>query len=90
LWTEAPDKKDLTRGGRDTPIEPETVAEAMLELCENPEYGNGTILEVSVGQQRLVPLYNADPPPAGSIDMPNVLKSWVELVERLQRDGLDV
>ncbi|KAI8632885.1 short chain dehydrogenase [Xylariaceae sp. FL1651] len=90
MWTEAPDKKHLTRDGKDLTIEPETIAEAMLELCENPEYGDGTILEVINDHKRVVPLYNADPPPSRAFEMPDLGIAWSELTEKLKTDGLDV
>ncbi|RWA03329.1 hypothetical protein EKO27_g11779 [Xylaria grammica] len=90
IWTEAVDKKHLVQDGRGLEIEPETVAEAMLELCENPEYGDGTILEVMNDHKRVVPLYHADPPLPKAADMPALVTITVELVERLKTKGLDV
>lgn len=89
LWTEAPDKKEYVKDGEGLDIEPETIAEAMLDLCENSAYGDGTILEVLNDHKRVVPLYNADPPPAKAI-MPALIKFCGELIEKLKTDGLDV
>ncbi|KAI1261608.1 short chain dehydrogenase [Xylariaceae sp. FL1019] len=89
MWTEAEDKVHLTRGGKDTPIEPETIADGMLELCENPEYGNGTILECITDHTRVVPLYNADPPPLRAVQMPALAVAYEELLEKLKTEGLD-
>ncbi|KAI0439652.1 short chain dehydrogenase [Xylaria telfairii] len=90
LWTEAPDKKHLVEDGRGLEILPETIAEAMLELCEKPEYGDGTILEVMNNHRRVVPLFNADPPPPKAADMPAFVTITTELLQRLKKDGLDV
>ncbi|KAI1290642.1 short chain dehydrogenase [Xylaria venustula] len=90
LWTEAPDKKHLVEGGRGLDVEPEEVAAAMLELCENPEYGNGTILEVMRDHKRVVPMFNADPPPPKIADMPGIAIITEKLLERLKTTGLDV
>lgn len=91
LWTEAPDKKHLVENDGDLEILPETVAEAMSELCENPEYGNGMILEVMNDHRRVVSLFNADPPPPKAADMPAFVTITTELLERrLKKDGLDV
>ncbi|KAI0467414.1 short chain dehydrogenase [Xylaria cf. heliscus] len=90
LWTDAPDKKHLVENNRGLEILPETIAEAMLELCENPEYGDGTILEVMNDHRRVVPLFNADPPPPKVADMPALITMTTDLLERLKKDGLDV
>ncbi|KAI0972134.1 short chain dehydrogenase [Xylaria arbuscula] len=90
IWTEAPDKKHLVEDGRGLDLEPDEVAAAMLELCENPEYGDGTILEVMHGHKRVVPRFNADPPPAKVADMPGIAIITEELLERLKTEGLDV
>jgi hypothetical protein len=62
----------------------------MLELCENPEYGDGTILEVMKDHQRVVPLYNADRPPASKLGVDAVHKAYDQLLERLGTEGLNV
>ncbi|KAI0476557.1 short chain dehydrogenase [Xylariaceae sp. FL0804] len=64
LWTEDPTKAALTDGNEGEFVEVTDVAKAMLQLCENPEYGDGTVLEVLVDSTRVVPTYNA-PPPSG-------------------------
>ncbi|KAI0426747.1 short chain dehydrogenase [Xylaria sp. FL1042] len=90
IWTEADDKKHLVKDGRGLEIQPETVAEAMLDLCENPEYGDGTILEVLNDHKRVVPLYHADPPPPKAFDIPAFATITMEVIERLKTTGLDV
>lgn len=40
----------------------EDVADAMLELLQNPQYGDGTILEATAKGTRVVPAFNAPPP----------------------------
>lgn len=62
----------------------------MLELCENPEYGDGTILEVVNDGKRVVPLYNADPPPQSAFENPAFATITMELLERLKTKGIDV
>ncbi|KAI1748622.1 short chain dehydrogenase [Xylaria castorea] len=49
------DKNHLVESVRSWEALREAIAEAMLELCENPEYGSGTILEVTNGHRRVVP-----------------------------------
>lgn len=40
----------------------EDVADAMLELLENPQYGDGTIFEATARGTRVVPAFNAPLP----------------------------
>ncbi|KAI8948678.1 short chain dehydrogenase [Xylaria longipes] len=87
-WTEAPDKKHLVGNDRGLEILPEPVAEAMLDLCENPKYSNGTILEVMNDHRRVVPLFNADSPPPKA-DMPGLVTITTDLLEKLKKDRLD-
>ncbi|RYC65586.1 hypothetical protein CHU98_g658 [Xylaria longipes] len=87
-WTEAPDKKHLVGNDRGLEILPEPVAEAMLDLCENPKYSNGTILEVMNDHRRVVPLFNADSPPPKA-DMPALVTITTDLLEKLKKDRLD-
>lgn len=84
------DKKALVENTQELLTSPETVAEAMLELCENPEYGNGTILEIMKDHERIVPLYNADPPPASKVDVNAIHFVYNQLLERLGTEGLNV
>ncbi|KAI1323966.1 hypothetical protein F5Y16DRAFT_424498 [Xylariaceae sp. FL0255] len=90
LWTEDPEKKHLTGGKTDIPMEPETIAGGMLELCENPEYGNGTVFECINDHPRVVLLYNADLPPPRANDMPALAEAWGKITEKLKTDGLNV
>ncbi|KAI0509566.1 short chain dehydrogenase [Xylaria bambusicola] len=90
LWTEAAGMKHLMDAGIGEEITPETIAEAMLELCQNPEYGDGTILEVTLEHKRVVPLFNADPPPPSAIENPVFATVTMELLERLKTKGIDV
>ncbi|EFQ26624.1 short chain dehydrogenase [Colletotrichum graminicola] len=91
LWLEDPGKKHLAQGeGGDLFIEPEEVARGMLELCENPEYGNGTILEVTKGATRVVPLYDADPPSGKGAIIPKLADEGEKIWKRLKDQGLKV
>ncbi|KAI1812179.1 short chain dehydrogenase [Poronia punctata] len=88
LWTG--DKKILVQGKPELLVEPETIAEAMLDLCQDPDFGNGTILEILKDHRRVVPEFNAPPPPAHTLDMTSLEKFYNDSVERLKRDGLPV
>lgn len=72
----------------DVLIPPEEVVDAMFQICENPEYGNGTILEVGKGETRVVPMFNAPPPSAPGIFLPGYVEAEDTLVEKLKKDGL--
>ncbi|KAI0395560.1 hypothetical protein F5Y17DRAFT_456802 [Xylariaceae sp. FL0594] len=86
LWNDS--NKQLVENMEEVLTSPEAVAEAMLELCMNPDYGDGTILEIMKDNQRVVPLYNADPPPQGKLDVKALLDMGNQVVERLRTEGL--
>ena len=89
MWSDDPDKKGMT-GEQDVTIEPEEIAEGMLELCENPEYGDGTILEVLKGTRRVVPLYGNTPPTGLGLMVSGYAKMQSDLYHKLKTDGLKV
>jgi hypothetical protein len=71
-------------------VSPDEVAQGMWQLVINPELGNGTILEVTKGATRAVPLYNAPVPTGEGIMVPGYAASIAETYEKLRDDGLDV
>ncbi|KAG7076916.1 Hco3-transporter family protein [Colletotrichum scovillei] len=91
MWSEDPGKKHMTQGeGVELFLEPEEVARGMLELCENPEYGNGTILEVSKGATRVVPLYRAEPPSGVGVVLPRLAENAEKVWKKLESPGLKI
>ena len=91
LWDEDPDKKGMVREGEgDVAIEPEEIAEAMLELCENEKYGDGTILEVLQGATRVVPLYGNVVPSGRGLMVSGYAQMQKDLYEKLRTEGLKV
>lgn len=91
MWSEDPGKKHMTQGeGVELFLEPEEVARGMLELCENPEYGNGTILEVSKGATRVVPLYRAEPPSGVGVVLPRLAENAEKVWKKLEGPGLKI
>ncbi|KAJ4005341.1 hypothetical protein NW752_011304 [Fusarium irregulare] len=89
LWSEDPTKAIMLE--EDTVlISPDEVAQGIWQLVINPELGNGTILEVTKGATRVVPLYNAPVPTGEGIMVPGYAASIAETYERLRNDGLDV
>lgn len=71
-------------------IDPLEVARGMWQLVVNPEYGNGTILEVTKGETRVVPLFNAPVPTGEGIMVPGYEASKDALYAKLKTEGLDV
>lgn len=61
MWADDPSKAPLMEGFDDW-IEPEEIAEAMYQIAVDEKYGDGTILEVTGGATRVVPLYRSEPP----------------------------
>ncbi|KAK2048665.1 short chain dehydrogenase [Colletotrichum somersetense] len=91
LWLEDPGKKHLAQGeAGELFIDPEEIARGMLELCENPEYGDGTILEFTKDATRVVPMYHADPPSGRGVMMPRFADEGEKLWKELQDKGLKV
>lgn len=69
----------------------EDIADAMLELLENPQYGDGTIFEATAKGTRVVPAFNAPPPDfeEGGISEyeAEVAKRWAK---KITEEGLKV
>ncbi|KAG7133002.1 hypothetical protein HYQ45_008703 [Verticillium longisporum] len=83
MWLEDPDKRailDADAGAADIFIHPDEIAKGMMALCEDPAYGDGTILEVTKGSTRVVPLYHAEPPSGVGSMVPGYQKAADELV----------
>jgi NAD(P)-dependent dehydrogenase (short-subunit alcohol dehydrogenase family) len=89
LWSEDPDKKDM-RAVEDKFLEPEDIADAMLELCEREEYGDGTILETLPGRRRVVPLYGLTPPSGEGMSIAGFAEMEKSIVNKLKGEGLKV
>jgi hypothetical protein len=66
------------------------IVKAMYELVVNDEYGDGTVLEVTPGATRVVPMFNAPPPAPGAVSMPNMGPYHEKLFEDLKTKGLSV
>ncbi|QPC69759.1 hypothetical protein HYE68_000511 [Fusarium pseudograminearum] len=89
MWSEDPTKEVMLE--QDTIlISPEEVAQGMWRLVIDPELGDGTILEVTKGATRVVPLYNAPAPTGEGVMVPGYADSVEEIYERLRDEGLDV
>ncbi|KAF3344293.1 Maltose permease MAL61 [Verticillium dahliae VDG2] len=83
MWLQDPDKRailDADAGAADIFIHPDEIARGMMALCEDPAYGDGTILEVTKGSTRVVPLYHAEPPSGVGSMVPGYQKAADELV----------
>ncbi|KAF9879442.1 nad-dependent 15-hydroxyprostaglandin dehydrogenase [Colletotrichum karsti] len=92
MWREDPGKRHMAEGEESEKLflKPEEIARGMLELCENPEYGNGTILEVSKGKSRVVPLYHAEPPEGAGVVVPKFAEGAEKIWSQLENGGLKV
>jgi hypothetical protein len=70
---------------------PEQIADAMLELLQDPEFGDGTILEATVNGTRVVPSFRGplqDVSGGGVAEYEAAVADSV--VERLTKEGLNV
>ncbi|PNP56151.1 hypothetical protein THARTR1_03676 [Trichoderma harzianum] len=70
---------------------PDDIAQAMLELLEDPQYGDGTILEATAAGTRVVPAFNA---PVPEFKDKGIVEYQAEigrrLVKRITEEGLKV
>ncbi|KAB5528975.1 NAD-dependent 15-hydroxyprostaglandin dehydrogenase [Coniochaeta sp. 2T2.1] len=89
LWTTDPDKMAM-KAVADKFIEPEEIAEAMLALCEDEKYGDGTVLETLKNHRRVVPLYGNVPPQGEGMQITGFSKMQDDLLESLKTEGLKV
>lgn len=71
-------------------IEPEEIAAGMYELVVNEKYGNGTILEVTVGETRVIPEFGLEPPTGGGSAIQGYYASKDALYAELKTKGLNV
>ncbi|OHE96472.1 hypothetical protein CORC01_08235 [Colletotrichum orchidophilum] len=69
-------------------LEAQEITRGMLELCENPEHGDGTILEVNKGATRVVPLYLAESPSGVSAVLPRLAENTEKIWNKLGSEGL--
>ena len=69
-------------------IGPEEIAAGMWELTTNEEYGDGTILEVTKGETRVIPEFGLEPPTGKGSVLPGYLASVTALFDGLKADGL--
>lgn len=63
LWTDHPEKLKWLDENVDDWIEPEEIAERMIDLITKVEYTGGTVLEVAKGHARKVANLNDPGPP---------------------------
>lgn len=61
LWSDDPDKSNMI-GSDEIAASADDIADAMLELLENPQYGDGTIFEATARGTRVVPAFDAPSP----------------------------
>jgi len=66
LWTDNPEVKDRFSIIDEISITSEKVAQSMIKLIEEEQYGSGTVYEISMLGERVIPAWNIDPP--GMVD----------------------
>jgi NAD(P)-dependent dehydrogenase (short-subunit alcohol dehydrogenase family) len=86
LWTEHPEKMTML-DSRDEWVEPEEVAEAMLQCVEDPEVGAGWVFEVLKGKTRNVEWMNAGPPEGPGATASNRAANVAEVFQWLAEPG---
>ncbi|KAF9884218.1 hypothetical protein FE257_002209 [Aspergillus nanangensis] len=65
LWTDAPDRVNQYTLESAKMLAPEAVADGMVSIIENGQYGGGTLLEMNATGQRVLPEWNMSPPDIG-------------------------
>jgi hypothetical protein len=66
LWSDNPKAKDQFSIADEIMISADTVAASMVSLIEDAKYGSGTVFEISMLGERVIPPWNIDPP--GMVD----------------------
>ncbi|CAM1501720.1 Fc.00g037040.m01.CDS01 [Cosmosporella sp. VM-42] len=89
LWRDDPTKAVMLNENT-VLIEPDEIAAAMWELTVNEKYGNGTILEVTKGQTRVIPEFGLEPPTGPGCVVPGYMATQEALYENLRTKGLNV
>jgi hypothetical protein len=89
MWEEDSHKKTLVTSETEF-VEPEEIAEAMLDLVTDEELGDGTVYEVTKGKRRVVPPYNADPPSGVGLKSAGYAEENVRTVQRLKNGGFKI
>lgn len=85
---------DPTKSGLHSEVdqmaEPREVAEVMFQLAVSEEYGDGTILECTKGETRLIPEWGLTPPGGKGASMPGYHNAANAVFEDLRTNGLQV
>lgn len=66
LWSDNPKAKDQFSIADEIMISADTVAASMASLIEDAKYDSGTVFEISMLGERVIPPWNIDPP--GMVD----------------------
>ncbi|KKP02056.1 NAD-dependent 15-hydroxyprostaglandin dehydrogenase [Trichoderma harzianum] len=89
LLTDDLERRNALR--QDLAASPEYIAEAMLELLDDPQYGDGTIFEATAEGTRVVPAFNA---PMPEFKDGAIVRYMVEverrLIKKITEEGLKV
>ncbi|KAF4124693.1 Short-chain dehydrogenase, partial [Geosmithia morbida] len=89
MWSEDPSKASMVDESIDF-SEPEEIASAMYDLVVDENLGSGTIYECTKANgTRVVPEFNAPPPPAGSGTLEGYVAAEEKLYERLREEGTE-
>ena len=83
MWSEDPTKAAML-GEQDELIEPEEIAAAMYRLAVDEELGDGTVLEVTLGDSRVVPQFHTTPPTGRGLAIQGYTESLENTFSMLQ------
>lgn len=84
MWQEDAHKSGLLTEDAEF-VEPEEIAEAMLDLVVDEKLGDGTVYEVTKGKRRVVPAYNADPPSGYGLKMSGYAQENERVMTKLKK-----
>lgn len=89
MWEEDAHKSGLLTADTEF-VEPEEIADAMLDLVVDEKLGDGTVYEVTKGKRRVVPAYNADPPSGYGLKMSGYVQENERVVGKLKNGGFKI
>lgn len=89
MWQEDAHKSALVTEDTEW-VEPEEIADAMLDCVVDEELGDGTVYEVTKGKRRVVPAWNNPPPTGYGLKMAGYEEENEKIMGKLKNGGFKI